>query len=60
MRIADPTPVAKGLAVAAACLVGIPAVCRWIEVSVAQSGGYPAMGLAALVLLAGTRCVRPR
>jgi hypothetical protein len=44
MRIADPTPVAKGLAVAAACLVGIPTVCRFVET-------HPALGFAALLVI---------
>src|ERR1022692_3130966 len=44
MRIADPTPVARGLAVAVACLAGIPAACRWIE-------ACPALGFVALLLL---------
>ena len=43
MQVPDPTPAAKGLAVAAACLVAIPAVCRWIE-------NAPALGLAMLLL----------
>jgi len=44
VRVPDPIPVAKGLAVAAACLAGIPAACRWIE-------GHPAMGFVALLVL---------
>jgi hypothetical protein len=45
MRVPDPAPVAKGLAVAAASLAGIPAICRWIE-------NHPALGLVAVVVLA--------
>ena len=44
MQIADPTPVAKGLAVAAACLVGIPTVCHFVE-------AHPALGFVALLVM---------
>lgn len=58
MQILDPVPVAKGLLVAAVCLLGIPAVCRWIEDSVAQARGaseYPAIGISLLILVLVTR-----
>ena len=44
MSIPDPTPVAKGLAVAAACIAGIPAAYHWVE-------AHPAMGFVALLVL---------
>lgn len=58
MRVVDPTSLLKGVLVMAACLVGIPAVCRWIEDSVAQAHGayeYPAIGISLLILMAATR-----
>ena len=56
MRIPDPTPVARGLAVAAASLAGIPAVCRWIEDGSAHLHGYQAIGVAVLAVLVLQRC----
>jgi len=44
MQIPNPAPVAKGLAIAVATLVAIPATCRWIE-------AHPAMGIFALLAL---------
>ncbi|HUB79902.1 MAG TPA: hypothetical protein VMB03_13940 [Bryobacteraceae bacterium] len=44
MRIPDPVPAAKGMAVAAACLAAIPAACRWIE-------AHPAVGLVAVLVV---------
>lgn len=44
MQVPNPAPAAKGLAVAAARLVAIPAVCRWIE-------NAPALGVAVLLLV---------
>ncbi len=44
MQIPNPAPVAKGLAVAATCMVGIPVVTRGIE-------AHPVLGFVALLVL---------
>ena len=62
MQVADPTPVAKGLLVAAVFLVGIPGVCRWIEDTVAHTHGlpgYPVAGIVLLILIAAMRPAAP-
>jgi hypothetical protein len=62
MRVSDPAPFARGLAVAAASLVGIPAACRWIEDSVTHAHtayGNPAVLLIAVLILGIARKTAP-